>query len=192
MKLTLLGVAVACLVLSGCSSDAPFQRERRVQRSDFGHTWPLTVESGVLSCETGAVTFDDGERKFAVNGIARSRGFGALDPITAEKPARDFGRAVESIREDQRRQIFQAIAKCQNFAVRGAERATDEPGEQIEEERRLAGACRTTLQRRYKLADADYLQIKAEGEARRWPPLIPSRADINSLLRAGLELCTSN
>jgi hypothetical protein len=185
-------VLLVATILAGCSSDAPFQGERRVQRSDFGDEWPLTDEAGVLSCETGAVTFDDGDRKFAVNGIARSRGFPALDSILAEQQARDFGRAVESIKEDQRRQIFESIAKCQSFAERRSERVTTEPGEQIAEERRLAGACRTGLQRRHKLSDAEYLQIKAEGEARRWPPLTPLRADINSLLRAGMELCTSD
>lgn len=45
---------------------------RRVTASDFGDAWPLTVDSGVLSCPVGtAVVFGDEDTAYAINGTAR-------------------------------------------------------------------------------------------------------------------------
>jgi hypothetical protein len=58
-----------------------------VKRSDFGDDWPLTVEQGTLRCEGDAVTFNDGETVYAVNGTAKTRKSGVdIDPIWADNP----------------------------------------------------------------------------------------------------------
>jgi Protein of unknown function (DUF2511) len=60
-----------------------------VSRTDFRGDWPLTVESGVLACESaGAVTFTANGTTYAVNGIAESQDAGAdIDPIWTDTGA---------------------------------------------------------------------------------------------------------
>lgn len=44
--------------------------------------WPLSVDSGVLSClDDGSVVFEHGNTKYAINGFATSRGYADIDPI---------------------------------------------------------------------------------------------------------------
>lgn len=43
----------------------------RMNRSDWGNDWPLTVAAGVVSCRDGAVTFRAAGVTYAVNGTAR-------------------------------------------------------------------------------------------------------------------------
>ncbi len=55
---------------------------KRVTRSDFGADWPLTVESGILECQGGAVTFRHNGVLYAVNGTAMTFKRGKeIDPI---------------------------------------------------------------------------------------------------------------
>lgn len=62
---------LSLLVLTGlCCGPAP--ETRQVSTADFGDGWPLTVESGLLRCRAGAVTFETGGRVYAVNGRAMS------------------------------------------------------------------------------------------------------------------------
>jgi Protein of unknown function (DUF2511) len=48
----------------------PAPGTRQVSRADFGEEWPLTIESGLLRCRAGAVTFETGGSVYAVNGLA--------------------------------------------------------------------------------------------------------------------------
>lgn len=81
----------AVIVLVGCSAPAATElvadpSTRRVTRADFGDDWPLTVESGTLSCQPGrAVVFlaPDGTA-YGVNGSAAD--YEDIDPIWAENP----------------------------------------------------------------------------------------------------------
>lgn len=55
----------------GSSSNAPVVTSDglAVSRADFGADWPLTVESGVLSCiAPSSVVFEANGRMYAVNG----------------------------------------------------------------------------------------------------------------------------
>jgi hypothetical protein len=68
-------LAVPAFLLAGCgSSDG-----EGVSRSNFessGRTWPLTVDSGTLSCEPGSrvlFTSEDGD-VYSVNGLAKGDG----------------------------------------------------------------------------------------------------------------------
>lgn len=66
------------LALAGCSSDS--DHERDVSRAEFdsaGKTWPLTVNSGKLTCNANAVTIETGGTVYAVNGTAKGRSSGA-------------------------------------------------------------------------------------------------------------------
>ena len=80
-------VLVAIFTLSAaCGGGAP-SNQRAVSRSDFGATWPLTVESGTLRCEPpGAVIFRAPDGKdYGVNGLAASAA--DIGPIWAADPS---------------------------------------------------------------------------------------------------------
>jgi hypothetical protein len=91
-------LAALTLLLAGCSSSTPTEptdasatqpNPGAVGRADFGKDWPLTVESGVLSCEgAGAVYFTTGGLRYAVNGLARGiHDAPDIDPIWAKDPS---------------------------------------------------------------------------------------------------------
>jgi len=50
--------------------------------------WPLTVPSGILRCldDGGSVVFENGEKTYAVNGTATSRGYDDINPIWKAHP----------------------------------------------------------------------------------------------------------
>ena len=60
-------LSLIVLTVFGCG---PAPGTRQVSRADFGEEWPLTVESGLLRCQAGAVTFETGGSVYAVNGLA--------------------------------------------------------------------------------------------------------------------------
>jgi hypothetical protein len=52
--------------------------------------WPLTVDSGLLSCNADSVTISTGGTVYAVNGMAETRGDGIdIDPVWADNPDLD-------------------------------------------------------------------------------------------------------
>jgi hypothetical protein len=71
---------IAALTLAGCGSGGGSSDSGRsadpgkVSRADFGADWPLTVESGTLSCFNSAVTFATGGDVYALNGLASQEG----------------------------------------------------------------------------------------------------------------------
>jgi hypothetical protein len=88
--LTSLAILIApCLAVVACQSTETEAKSQTVSRADFGEEWPLTVDSGVLSCEgAGSVYFtaDDG-RRYAVNGTAMTAGDAQrIDAIWADDP----------------------------------------------------------------------------------------------------------
>ena len=70
-----------------------------VSAADFGDAWPLTISSGILRCEKvlipgllggsiSVVVFDAAGKRYAVNGVAKSRRAGVpIDEIWAANPA---------------------------------------------------------------------------------------------------------
>ena len=62
----------------------PAFRELRIERSQLGDRWPLTVPWALLRCysQTWLTITADG-REYAMNGLALSCGFPSLDPIWA-------------------------------------------------------------------------------------------------------------
>jgi hypothetical protein len=76
----------------------------RIERSQFGNGWPLTVPWATLRCYSQTwltVTADGCER--ALNGLARSLGFPPIDPIWAGDglivPRKNIGPLFEAARE---------------------------------------------------------------------------------------------
>ena len=55
---------------------------RNITAQEFGAKWPFTVSSGTLNCSPpSVVTFRANGRTYAVNGMASSRGYAAIEPI---------------------------------------------------------------------------------------------------------------
>jgi Protein of unknown function (DUF2511) len=52
-----------------------------IARAEFGDAWPFTVDSGVLSCDNGAIIFTSGAVAYGVNGLAKSRGYRRIEEI---------------------------------------------------------------------------------------------------------------
>lgn len=78
-----------------------------VSRSEFGDSWPFTVESGVVDCVDGqAAVFKAEGKTYQLNGIARSRGYAPIDPIWKDNP--DISGAKISIGE----MIRVALDRC--------------------------------------------------------------------------------
>lgn len=71
-------------VLLVCSTPL-FAREQSVSESTFSGKWPFVTTEGTVKCTKlhgrAVVTFVTTAGEFAVNGIARSRGFMDVDPI---------------------------------------------------------------------------------------------------------------
>jgi hypothetical protein len=152
-------------------SDVPETQQRAIDRSEFGLRWPLTMGQGTLGCASGAVVFRGAGRNYAVNDAAKARGFAAIDPIWLRnegRPTNPLGR----ITQDERQRIFAAAAAC--------DARPDE-----------AAPCRQRLRESHHLSDSDLKQIDAEGVERRWPPLAPRHASLDSMIEAGLKLCRS-
>lgn len=101
VALAIVGLAAA-LVVGACGGGAPEVTQaapaatypptdptsKTISRADYGDAWPLTVESGILSCQPpSAVVFvaSDGTA-YAVNGTAESAGYAEIEPIWADDP----------------------------------------------------------------------------------------------------------
>jgi Protein of unknown function (DUF2511) len=82
-----LASLAACSSTTGGGSDSA-----EVSRAEFGNAWPLTVESGTVSCEppSSVVFTDDSGNRYAVNGTAMSAtDYPDIDAIWAPNPEID-------------------------------------------------------------------------------------------------------
>ena len=85
-RLALLVVPMLAVACGGGSSGGDDPGTRRITRAGYGDEWPLTVDSGVLSCQQGtAVVFTapDGTA-YGVNGMAAD--YEEIEPIWAADP----------------------------------------------------------------------------------------------------------
>ncbi len=61
--------------------------QQLVKASDYGEKWPFTVKQGFVTCTEGSsVIFLAGGNKYAVNGVAKSKGYRAIEPIWRYDP----------------------------------------------------------------------------------------------------------
>lgn len=91
MKLKhLLGFAAAALVGIGIAKVMDDPKTIRVSAADFGEAWPLTVESGDVSCRNkGEAVFIHGSTTYALNGIAKRNDTAAIEDISKPHPMFD-------------------------------------------------------------------------------------------------------
>jgi hypothetical protein len=85
-----LFAATACATPALPTSTPPQEGSgTRVNATEFGESWPLTVSEGWLRCEpSGAVIFRDASgADYAVNDEAAAAGFVPIDPLLVSAPA---------------------------------------------------------------------------------------------------------
>jgi hypothetical protein len=173
---SLIGLLASLAACSGPSPPAdpipevPLAQQRTIARSELGFRWPFTVGQGTLGCVSGAVIFQNGGRRYAVNDAAKPHATAGIESIQAflsgGPPTNPLGR----IRQEERQRIFAACAAC-----------GDRPQQ--------ADACRKALRDHERLSDDELKQVEAEGQERRWPPLAPQRTSLDAVVEAGLRLC---
>jgi hypothetical protein len=80
--------SVGTVPKSRCGSNPGYSRDRVfvradgfIARAELGDAWPFTVDSGVLSCDNGAIIFTSGTVAYGVNGLAKSRGHRRIEEI---------------------------------------------------------------------------------------------------------------
>lgn len=61
-------------------------KERIVSKDDFGDSWPLTVDRGVVANRNGAIIFRHEGQEYQLNGIAIAQGHQPIDPIWKNNP----------------------------------------------------------------------------------------------------------
>jgi hypothetical protein len=71
------------LTLISCNSFAAVQ----LTENNFAGEWPFTIESGVLDCKDASITLEYHDIKYAINGIAKAKGFAEVDSIWKDDPA---------------------------------------------------------------------------------------------------------
>ncbi|WP_339080816.1 DUF2511 domain-containing protein [Pseudomonas sp. TMP9] len=95
-------------VLTACSKPGI-----EVTAQQYGEKWPFKVSSGNLECKGQAVIFHTDEKAYAVNGVAKQKGYKDIEPIWKQDP-KFFEMANE-------------IAKSENKPVRDIIRAMGRP-----------------------------------------------------------------
>jgi Protein of unknown function (DUF2511) len=89
-RLTIASVSVVLSLAIVACAGTTGEKSERVSRADFGDEWPLTVDSGVLSCESGGFVYftaDADGTRYAVNGFAMTKGDAPrIDAIWANDP----------------------------------------------------------------------------------------------------------
>ncbi len=74
------------LPTTGCMMEME-SRSVRVTREQFGESWPLTVPSGLVSCEsTGRITFQWNGTQYSVTKPTPHDAYENIDAITADRP----------------------------------------------------------------------------------------------------------
>lgn len=56
----------------------------KVCESEFGEAWPLTISEGFLLNNSGAIIFETGNEKYAVNGVAQLNRYADIDSIWSD------------------------------------------------------------------------------------------------------------
>ena len=64
-----------------CSFTACAESGRQVTRQELGASWPLTVDSGHVDCEGGALVFRHDGTTYALNMTALGKEHPGIDPI---------------------------------------------------------------------------------------------------------------
>lgn len=62
-------------------------KEQYIEKETFGNAWPFTVGNGVLINDKTAIIFKHKGKKYALNGVARAKGYNEIDPIWKDNKA---------------------------------------------------------------------------------------------------------
>jgi len=174
--IALLGLG--CCAASGCGWLETKVRAVYVSQDEFGERWPLTVSAGVLLCDQtvsagGAVLFETGGERYALNETAKSLGYPPIDRVWKRTQPRSEFTRVDPVPEPDRRRAFRSLVECQD---------RDWSAERDKE-------CYTAVAAQYRLSTDEMQQISVEGVSASWPPLTAGRVDIGPLVDHGLALC---
>lgn len=89
----LISVSLVACGLIGCTeqatlnSSSPSSMRVHVSQSEFGDSWPLTVDSGEIECiDTYFMVFRSGGETYALNGLAKGQGYADITPIWKDNP----------------------------------------------------------------------------------------------------------
>jgi hypothetical protein len=174
--LVLLTYVVAC---AACDSrfaepipEIPANQQRTVNRSSLSWQWPFTVGAGTLGCTSGAVVFRAGGVDYALNDVARSRGFASIDPVRRLASAGPPSDPLKRLPQNRRQEIFREAARCEDSIDGDA-----------------VAACKQRLRATNQLSDSELKQIEVEGDERLWPPRARQPVSLDPLVDAGLKLC---
>ncbi len=175
------------IVLNACSMPGPdtaadaipdvsAQQQRTIWRSELKWLWPLSVGTGVIGCDQGAVIFRSAGKSYALNDAASARGFADIGPIWQARPSGPPRNPLRRLKQSDRMQIFIQSMACES---RPSGAASVDPS-----------ACKQAIRARRGLSEAELTQIEAEGDERSWPPLErATRASLDPLIDTGLQLC---
>jgi uncharacterized protein DUF2511 len=168
-----------CLSVSACAGAAtPVEdpipgieasRQRRISRHDFPDAWPFEPGTGTLGCTGGAVVFRVQGVTYALNDMARARGYASVDPIVVSQ-SKEPSHPLRRITQDERMRIFRASNDCSS---------SSDPA-----------ACKRRLAQSHALSPEELAQVEAEGRERSWPPLSPPRKSTEPVVKAGAPMCS--
>ncbi len=60
--------------------------KRKISKKSLRHDYPFTVDSGYICKKDGAIFFQAGNEKYAINGVAITKGYPLIDEIWADNP----------------------------------------------------------------------------------------------------------
>ena len=148
-----------------------------ISQAAFGDRWPLTVSKGTLMCDRSrrpriAVVFEADGKWYAVNGTAKDAGYPPIDPIW-KITVGSYANPVTRLSEANRRLIFAALVACED---KGSGRGH-------------ALACKKQMRSTYKLTANELARISSEGIELTWPPLTPTRVNLDALIERGVQIC---
>jgi hypothetical protein len=152
----------------------PYEAQRRVSRAELGLLWPLKPGTGTIGCLSGAIVFRTGGIDYALNDLAKSRGFVAIDRIWESRSEGPPSNPLKRITQDRRKQIFAELRACEKTRPESSLHVS---------------VCKQRLRQSTPLSEDDLRQIESEGVERLWPPQAPARKSTEPLLALGLKLC---
>ena len=93
--------------------EIPRAQQRTIDRSELRWQWPFTVGTGTLGCVDGAIVFRSTGTSYALNDLARSRGFASNESIrqigASGPPSNPLSRLTQADRE----RIFAESIACE-------------------------------------------------------------------------------
>jgi hypothetical protein len=152
--------------------DFPVAQQRAVTRAQFGLDWPFDAAAGTLACKDQAVAFRTNGETYAVNDAAARLGLRQVSGLVRLQRGGPPTNPLSRVRQEDRQRIFRQSMLCEKFLVPDS-----------------VARCKAELRDGSGLSAPELTQIEAEGQERRWPPLVLQPTSLDAMTRAGLKLC---